>query len=362
MKLLYIANIRMPTEKAHGVQIMKMCEAFAALGHEVELVVTDRKTPITEDPFAYYGVQKTFTITRLHAPDTVRFGSWGFLFESWMFARTAARYISRVKPDMVYGRDERVLAEIARVKIPFVWETHTGARNRAARRVLKRAKHVVAISQGLKDFYVAHGAKAERICVAHDGVDLAAFAHTESKDGARKRLGLPLDAKVAMYIGRLDGWKGIDTLLEASKLLSDAFLLAVIGGEPAQVEALSARYPAVRFLGYRPYTELPDNQTAADVLVLPNTGTDTVSVHYTSPLKLFSYMASGVPLVASDLLSIREVVDEKSAILVPPDDAGRLAEGIQNAYGRNDLAQSARSLVEKYTWSARAAAIIECIV
>ena len=54
MKLYYIANARIPTEKAHGVQIMKMCEAFVDAGHEVKLIVPKRKNPIQEDPFAYY--------------------------------------------------------------------------------------------------------------------------------------------------------------------------------------------------------------------------------------------------------------------------------------------------------------------
>ncbi len=48
MKLLYITNFRIPTEKAHGIQIMKMCEAFATCGTDVELVAPLRKTPIAE--------------------------------------------------------------------------------------------------------------------------------------------------------------------------------------------------------------------------------------------------------------------------------------------------------------------------
>ena len=51
MKITYLANIRLPTEKAHGIQITKMCESFASLGHEVTLVVPDRVSAITTDPF-----------------------------------------------------------------------------------------------------------------------------------------------------------------------------------------------------------------------------------------------------------------------------------------------------------------------
>src|SRR3989344_6026752 len=88
MRIAYLANIRLPTEKAHGLQIMKTCEAFVKAGHEVELIVTDRKTPITEEPFAYYGVKTKFTITRLSVPDTVHWGKVGFWWEMFNFART----------------------------------------------------------------------------------------------------------------------------------------------------------------------------------------------------------------------------------------------------------------------------------
>lgn len=355
MRVVYIANIRLPTEKAHGVQIMHMCEAFAGLGHTVELVVPDRKTAIKEDPFSYYDLKTRFAITKLPVWDTVGYGRLGFLLESYLFSRSARRYLRGTSFDMLFGRDELILSRIPHV---YTWESHTGAWNSAAQTVARNAKKIVVISQGLKDFYIGKGIPGGKIIVAHDGIDLEQFAHPQSKDDARKRLGLPLDKKIAMYIGRLDGWKGTDTLLEASKLLPGDTIVAIIGGEPQQVALLSAQYPGVRFLGYRPYKELSDNQAAADVLVLPNTGKDVISARYTSPLKLFAYMASGRPIVASDLPSIREVVDEKSAVLVPPDDAQALAHGIQSAFTRTDLAENARSAIGSYSWSGRATLIL----
>ena len=80
MKLLYVAPIRLPTEKAHGIQIMETCAALSRAGAEVELVVPDRKTHIQEDAFQYYNIKERFRITRLHAPDTVSYGRVGFLF------------------------------------------------------------------------------------------------------------------------------------------------------------------------------------------------------------------------------------------------------------------------------------------
>ena len=359
MKIIFIANVRMPTEKAHGIQIMKTCEALVDGGHDVELFVPDRKTTIVGDAFSYYAVPRKFNIRRLPVWDTIQYGSTGFLFESLSFARAVRRYLRGTTFDILYGRDELVLAQLGG---PYVWESHTGAWNAAARNVARRAKYLVVITQGLKDFYVARGIPSEKIFVAHDGVDLEQFAHPESKKRARERLGLPIDAHIAMYIGRLDGWKGTATLLEATHHIPH-ITLAIIGGDSLQVAELSRRYPNVRFLGAHPYRELPDNMAAADVLVLSHTGKDEISVKFTSPLKLFAYMTSGIPIVASDLPSIREVIDEHTAYLVPPDDALALSEGIGRALvGGNTRAAEALKRVEEYSWKRRAERVVAACV
>jgi glycosyltransferase involved in cell wall biosynthesis len=362
MRLAYLANIRLPTEKAHGVQIIKMCEVFAQAGAQVELVVPTRRNDLADDPYAYYGVQKNFLITYIDAPDTLAW-PFGFYIQSWAFAFAAASYLRTKKFDLLFGREELPLWVVSlRLAAPVVWETHLGNYNFSARRLLRKAQKIVAISQGLKDFYAGRGVPAGKIVVAHDGVDLRQFENPQSKADARARLGLPQDKKVAMYIGRLDGWKGAATLLEASKLLPAGVKLAVVGGDDAQVAALSAQYQGVKFAGFRPYSELPDNQQAADVLVLPNTGKTAVSARYTSPLKLFSYMASGVPIVTSDLPSIREIVSEREAVLVKPDDPQALAKGIERALtDDSSRAQAAKELVKKYTWVSRAQEILKAL-
>lgn len=360
----YIANIRLPTEKAHGAQIMKTCEALASLGVELELIVPSRRTHITDDTFAYYAVKKNFNIVRLPVIDTVALGKLGFWLETISFAISAAVYIFFHKKSVVYSRDEAVLWFVSLFITHTVWESHTGRYNFFTRRLLRANKKCVVISEGLKDFYIKKSAAAT-IDVAPDAIDLAAFSNPQSMQAARARLSLPSDKKIVLYIGQLDGWKGTDTLFEASKHLPSHSVVAVIGGELKQIEKHSAQYPDILFLGTHPYRELADNQAAADVLVLPNTAKEIISAKFTSPMKLFSYMTSGKPIVASDLPSVREIVDETSAIFFTPDDPLSLAKSITTVLDNPELGASlgarAKKEVTKYTWEARAQNILSFI-
>src|SRR5687768_11553111 len=106
MKIKYIANIRLPTEKAHGVQIMKMCEAFALAGADVELIVPRRRSIIHEDPFTYYGVRKNFSITKLFTVDLIgvipRLGFW---VESIFFSLSLILHLRAQKSAIFYSRN-----------------------------------------------------------------------------------------------------------------------------------------------------------------------------------------------------------------------------------------------------------------
>lgn len=365
MKILYIANARMPTEKAHGIQIMKTCEAFAELGHEVELVLPWRFNFIKEDIFRYYNVRKNFKIKKIPSLDLIWAGKIGFWIQSFTFAKAACWYAMFKKSDIIYSRDELPLFGLSFFKKNIFWETHTGRYNFIVKQLLKKCAGIVSITKGLKNFYVKNGIDAKKIIVAPDAVDLADFSKNYVQADVRKKLGLPTDKKIVLYIGRLDGWKGVNTLFEASKLLPDEIRVVVIGGETKLVARLQKEYPRIIFLGFRPYRELAENLAAADVLLLPNTGKNEISTNFTSPLKLFAYMASKKPIIASNLPSLKEILNEENAYFVAPDNEFDLKKAIEIALSRKELSESkvnkAYQGVQKYTWLARADKIINFI-
>ena len=365
MNILYVANLRLPTEKAHGIQIMKACEAFARLGHSVELLVPARRNPIKQDPFSYYALKTKFSINLLFVPDTVGWGRLGFIFQSVWFGFAVSFYAGKHDANMGDSRDEMVLAVASFfTNKKILWESHDGASNVWARRLLRRISGLIVVTPLAADFYATRGMQREKILTVSNGLDLEDFANPESKETARSRLGLPQDKKIALYIGRLDGWKGADTLLEASHLLPADIRVAIIGGETQQIAKLSKQYREVSFLGFRPYAELPHNQAAADVLVVPNTGKDPVSVSFTSPLKLIAHLASDRPIIVSDLPSTRFIA-EGAALFVLPDNPEELARGIEKVLASPELSQNlsqkGRARVLNFSWTKRAERILNFV-
>ena len=115
-KIIYIAETRIPSEMAQGLQVMKMCEAFAKQGIDLELVIPRRFHIFPaekESPFTYYKVEKIFKIRRIFCFDLTplnRFlGPISFLIQVLSFSFFATIYILFKKTDIIYGRDRFTL-------------------------------------------------------------------------------------------------------------------------------------------------------------------------------------------------------------------------------------------------------------
>lgn len=355
MKILYLANIRIPTEKAHGIQIMKTCEAFSNLGHEITLLVPWRFNKIKENPFDYYGVKKNFKIKKIFSIDLIRFGRFGFLLQTFFFSEVAAWYLLFRKFDLIYSRDEIPLFFVGAFSKNIIYEAHTPRFNFFIRRFNK----IITISDGLKQFYINKGVVEDKICIVPDAVDLDMFNISATKSECREKLNLPLDKKIVMYAGHLYDWKGVDTLAKSKEFLDENIEIIFVGGLDKDVEKFRKKYNNVNVLDSVLHKDIPFYLKSANVLVLPNSAKSDVSKLYTSPMKLFEYMASGVPIVASDLPSIREILNEGNSTLVEADNTKALANGIKIALNKDGI--KAMNDAKEFSWDKRILNIFKCL-
>ncbi|MDO8669450.1 MAG: glycosyltransferase [Candidatus Buchananbacteria bacterium] len=380
MKIIYIANARIPTEKAHGWQIIKMCESFSDSGADLELVLPTRintKKLKETNPCDYYKVRDNFKITTLKTFDPiflVDFVSGFYIkFQILFFIFGLLFYLlfKKHKSDYIfYCRDEQLLPFLQMFSKKVVWEAHNLPKNKKSYlKYWQKCHKIVAITKGLKNELMAIGLPTDKIMVSPDAVDLNQFLSTsESKDELRKKLNLPIDKNIILYTGHLYKWKGVETLIEASSFLSDQELVVIVGGTAKDILDFKNKTKSLKnvvIVGHLPQHEIPAYLASADILVLPNSAKSDISKTYTSPLKLFEYMAAQKPIVASALPSITEILNANNAILVEPDNPQKLAEGLklilQNKLLSDKISKQSYNDVQAYSWHKRAKSIIDFI-
>jgi glycosyltransferase involved in cell wall biosynthesis len=391
LKLLYLANIRLPTEKAHGLQIMQNCEAFAENGADVSLWAARRvNTPDLRgrDPFTHYGVTRTFRVRRLPCIDLLALaGPTGRIAQALFALQTLTYIISAcvlalfTRADAYYSRDAVTLAALsplARLRgVRLAYEAHSlsKGRQRALQIWVAKRAHVFTTTGKLTEEFITEGAPKDHVHVAHDGFSPARFAGLPARAQARARVGWPEDAFIVGYVGRLqtlDIDKGAGTLIRAIAQVPGV-QFALVGGPDDAAEALRAEWAQLgrpaehfRYVGQVPADQVPGWLAAFDVGAIPLPFT-THFAYYASPMKLFEYLAAGVAVVASDLPSMREVVTEgETALLHPPSDTAALAAALARLHDdralRARIAAAGKQLAyAHYTWSARTRDILNIL-
>ncbi len=381
-RLLHIAGVesRIPSLAANSIQVMRMADGFAALGHEVTLVVPHGRGPLGAagagpgaapctagdqlDPFAFYGVAPRFALRRVWTP------GGGGRAGTLAFALTARGVAARGGFDHIFCRHALTSVLLARAGIPHLYEAHhfrlAGTVDRWLLPALRTpyVARLVLLAEALAAPFAAAGILRSKMLVAADaGPPPAAVPDAAAREHARRFLGAPNGESLCVYAGSLGPLKGTDHLLAAAARLP-AVRFALVGAYPgagAGAADRPAAPPNVRHVGPVAPSAVQPLLAAADCLVLPHARAS--AERHLSPLKIFEYLAAGRAIVATDLPATHGILgDEVNALIVPPDDPERLAGAIARVLADPALAArlgaAAAAGAREHTWEKRAARIL----
>ncbi|MGH9465022.1 MAG: glycosyltransferase family 4 protein, partial [Thermoanaerobaculia bacterium] len=326
MRILYLSSSYVPSRRADGVQVMRMCAALARRGHEVRLVTKhcpSRLESEVADVHDFYGVPRSFDLVALSRP--ARRGG-GFVF-AWRLRRLLA--VEREATDLAYCRDALGAWLADRARVPFAFEAHVPPQGAPLgwlhRRFLAspRCRALITISDALaRQLRATLPIRSDLpVVVAADAADpMPAGAADPAPSPPLAEAG---DLQVG-YVGQLYPGKGVDLLLALAGLVP-ASTFHLIGGEDDTLAALRDRgLPANVILhGFVPPALLPAYYQRLDVVLLPYqrrvsgaTGRTDLAA-WMSPMKMFEAMAAGKAILASDLPVLREVLaPEDNALLL----------------------------------------------
>jgi glycosyltransferase involved in cell wall biosynthesis len=371
LKILY--HHRTAARDGMSVHIEQLVAALRALGHEVRIV-----GPLDSPAADSKGKASAFEVFSERIREILPRAAFELIEMAYnipAYFRLQRVYRS-FAPDILYERYNLFLRAglwlkrkhkipmILEVNSPLVEERmrHGGLRlERLARRfetsIWQEADAVLPVTGVIARQIIDARHTEKGVLVVPNGVDLAQFHKSPApqRDVTRRKLGLE-NAVVLGFTGFIREWHGVEWAIDALASLPKETHLLIVGDGPAREKMLARSEEAgvraqIHFVGRVAHDEVPAYVSAFDIALQPR------SVPYASPLKLFEYMATSLPVVAPDQPNIREVVKHnETALLFTPDDYRSFFECVkalsEDAALRSRIGRAARALIEEtpYTW------------
>ena len=333
-QICVISELQPGSSRAHAINVIKTAGGFQRAGHDVTVLC---RAP--DDAAHFQDPGRTYAEPALNwqfAPAAVAPGE---AFGEWATAQAAS-----VGCDLVVARHFEAAIECAKAGLPTVLETHAYVGDE--RPLLKQTfaqtqcssnplTAISTISHRLRDYYTSLGANPDRIHIIPDGVDIDLFARPADIGES------PFESTpdpIALYAGHLYDYKGIPTIIDAARLAPD-ISFCLLGGLPADIACArtrAANLPNLHVLGTVDHRDVPRWLWHADCLLLPPSATEP-SANWTSPVKLGEYLASGTPIICSDIPALRDWVDEQVVAWFNPDDAESLVASTRHLLQRKPI-------------------------
>lgn len=375
MKICYIFEGAFFLKKASAIQVAKMCQAFLEEGHEITLVVQEPLNDCSgiEGVWNLYGIRRPFKLC--------------IVKRNKCFPLTAVIKAIQIESQMVFTRNLYVAALASMKGFPTILELHDFVKLRRHTATLyflcklKLSPKFAVISKALMDdLFMSYPwiFNEDNTFMEPDGVDFKLFQSVENEDRRvlKDMLGIE-DVRqfVAGYAGSLYRGKGYEIIRELAERMPDVLFL-IAGGPDETVRFEKARVcehgiENIKFIGYISGNMIPCFLSICDALLLPNqknvqpSGGSGDIGKYTSPLKLFEYMAIGRPILASNLPILCEVLNDQNAILVSANESIAWEKGLRRIMAGGDIVENicrkARLDAAKYDWRLRVRNILDKI-
>ena len=264
---------------------------------------------------------------------------------------------------IVHTRDWNFVKAAIKNGIPAIYEQHHHENKQFESEIVRNPlfQISVTVADTVRDSMILNGMPPEKVITLHNGFNHLFLARqTEAAQNWRQQLLEDDRQHLAVYAGGLYPFKGVDMLVDAALELSPV-QFAIAGGDSSQVTAYqqlakSKQVNNIKFLGYLPQNQLASLLQAADVLTHPHCLTEAAT--FTSPLKFFDYMASGTPIVATEIASLMEFKSGNiAATWCEPDNPHQFAQSIRDCltkYPRKSEGYAETlNFVKQFSWENR---------
>ena len=400
-KIIIIYNSRIPTEKANGYQTFKTAESLIMQNKEVEIWAPKRfnlKELKKRDLKDYYNISKIPSIVKINVIDFLSLIKFDNIFSIYLklisnIILTATfstgvllRILFKNDNEAVYFTRDVNLSSFLISLLPSIRrklfiELHNlplieNRKNRQVR-ILEKCAGIICLTDVMRNELIKNDISKSKITHEPDAVDINQFKINITKEDARIILKLPINKKIFLYIGKfhtLGNEKGIPEIINSVNYLNlkEEYKIYIVGGPLDRVKKYKQIIRNYKidddkfvFLDRQEVKTIPIWLKAADILLMPHPKTIFYQ-KYVSPLKLFEYMCSNNPIIASDLDSIKEIlVHENNSYLVDPGSSKSIAKAIQLLLKDKNLstkiAKKAFSDVDNFSWIKRGERIIKFI-
>jgi len=372
MRVLCVCDEDIRKERGTKVCVIEITQNLVKLGNQVLVVVP-----------GYLPRNRSYQAPSIVYVPTFRKNVFSFIIYELLKIPYLTFHILRFKPDVVYlmsGPLSPLALMVAfLLRVPSMLEMHGIAEDEFRKRgiseiVIKvlNMKHrvgfwlsssIICVTEGIRNEVAKrYRVRRNKLVVIPNGANIELFKPL-SKHACRQRLGLDKDSFYVGFIGSFAPWQGLDTLIQAAKLVTEegfSHIKYVLLGDGELSTTLRQMVheldveKSVFFAGSVPYTSVVDYINASDVMVAPFSGKGGQALG--SPLKLFEYLACGRPVIASRMDGVTHVVEEgHCGHLIGGGDVQELANAIIQSYNEQDelkqLGENGRKLVEaKYSW------------